>query len=102
MASAVELYRAQLSASIQPLTWLAIADMSDGHVVQRAKDGRALNAQGRDIVLLVVTEVFDGRTPLERQRIVNDVRQAQPEPTHLKPHDLELHPSGLPLRCACC
>ena len=54
-------------------SFLAITDVTDGHAVEGAKDGRALSADGKDVVLLVVTSLFEERTPLERQRMVNDV-----------------------------
>ena len=72
VAYGIEAYRSALHEALQP-SWLAIADVSDGHAVEGAKDGRALSADGKDVVLLVVTSLFEERTPLERQRMVNDV-----------------------------
>ena len=63
----------RLRQAFSPVTWLSLADVSDGHAVEGFKDGRALRADGRDLIVLVVTTLFEGMSPLERQRLVNGV-----------------------------
>ena len=63
--------------TFSPITFLRLRDVSDGHAVEGFKDGRALRADGRDIILLVVTTLFEGKRPLERLRLVNGVLAAE-------------------------
>jgi acid stress-induced BolA-like protein IbaG/YrbA len=54
------------------VTHLNIRDSTDGHAVAGFLDGRALDADGLDLQVLVVAQCFAGVTPLGRQRLVND------------------------------
>lgn len=66
-------YEQALRVSLKP-SHLCISDVSDGHTVQGVLDGRALHADGREILLLIVSEQFNTcSTLIERQRLVNDV-----------------------------
>ena len=59
------------------MTHMCFADVTDGHAVAGAADGRALRADGRDIQALIVSECFDGCNPLRRQAIVNRVLEPE-------------------------
>ena len=63
----------RLQAALAPIHHLAVTDVTDGHAVEGVKDGRALRADGREILVLVVSARFDGMTPIDRQRAVNAV-----------------------------
>ena len=63
----------RLQAALAPVHHLAVTDVTDGHAVEGVKDGRALRADGREILVLVVSARFDGMTPIDRQRAVNAV-----------------------------
>tara|TARA_B110001452_G_scaffold36138_1_gene27719 strand:+ start:816 stop:1160 length:345 start_codon:yes stop_codon:yes gene_type:complete len=56
-----------------PMTFLALTDVTDGHAAEGVKDGRALSGDGRDILILAVSDAWEGMPILERQRAVNDV-----------------------------
>jgi acid stress-induced BolA-like protein IbaG/YrbA len=62
-----------LYAACAPVLHLCYADVTDGHAVAGALDGRAIHPDGRDVQLLIVSETFEGKTPLERQGVVNGV-----------------------------
>ena len=47
-------YEEQLSRAL-PLSFLAITDVTDGHAAVGVKDGRALSGDGRDILVLTVS-----------------------------------------------
>ena len=55
------------------LTYLAVTDVTDGHAADGVKDGRALRADGRDILILAVSDSFEGMPLLDRQRKINEV-----------------------------
>jgi len=59
--------------ALTPITWLSISDVTDGHTVEGFKDGRALSADGLEVLVLVVSSQFEKKGPLERQRMVNNV-----------------------------
>ena len=52
---------------------LCLSDVTDGHAVAGAQDGRAIRADGRDVQVLIVADCFEGRSALERQQLVNGV-----------------------------
>lgn len=60
-----------LAATLAPVTWLSIADRTDGHSTAGYLDGRALDADGLDLQILVVSPRFSSCSLLERQRLVN-------------------------------
>ena len=62
-----------LRAALAPVHHLAVTDVTDGHAEEGVLDGRALRADGREILVLVVSAGFDGQTPIDRQRAVNAV-----------------------------
>ena len=62
-----------LSTALAPVHHLAVTDVTDGHAVEGVRDGRALLADGLEILVLVVSAEFDGQTPIDRQRAVNAV-----------------------------
>lgn len=64
---------AALETTCAPLQYLCYADVTDGHAVEGAKDGRALRADGRDVQLLIVSSRFAGLSSVARQELVNDV-----------------------------
>ena len=64
---------AGLRETCAPVEHLCLSDVTDGHAVAGAKDGRAVRADGRDVQVLVVAGCFDGRSALERQQLVNGV-----------------------------
>ena len=65
-----------LQLQLKSLTHLCISDVSDGHTKQGITDGRALHADGLEILLLVVSDRFQGLGAIERQRLVNSVLQS--------------------------
>ena len=71
--SPIELYEASLRRAFHPVTWLRVSDKSDGHTKAGFEDGRALDADGLELHVLVVSECFQGRSPLARQQMVNSV-----------------------------
>mmetsp|Transcript_52194 Transcript_52194/g.117222 ORF Transcript_52194/g.117222 Transcript_52194/m.117222 type:complete len:215 (-) Transcript_52194:249-893(-) len=73
MSTIAELIR----AACHPVAHLCFADITDGHAVTGYKDGRALRPDGRDVQALIVASCFEGRSSLERQRLVNDALYAQ-------------------------
>jgi acid stress-induced BolA-like protein IbaG/YrbA len=83
-----ESWSTALAQACDPVLHLCWADITDGHAVAGAKDGRALRADGRDVQALIVSSRFEGMSPIERQRHVNAVLDA-----HLvsgKLHSLQL------------
>ena len=66
-----------LSASLAPITWLNIADRTDGHSAAGYLDGRALDAAGLDLQILIVSPKFAGCNTLQRQRLVNTALGAE-------------------------
>ena len=71
--SPIELYEASLRRAFHPVTWLRVSDKSDGHTTAGFEDGRALDADGLELHVLIVAECFQGRSPLARQQMVNSV-----------------------------
>ena len=67
----IQRYSDALRAALSPITWLSITDRTDGHAAAGFLDGRALDPNGADLQVLVVSETFAGRAPIERQRLVN-------------------------------
>lgn len=63
--------------SLAPVTHLCVSDVTDGHAVAGFRDGRALAADGRELLLLVVSPGFAARSPLARQRLVNGLLDAE-------------------------
>lgn len=71
--------RIQEHPSLSPVAWLCISDVTDGHAVEGFRDGRALDADGREMLVLVVSERFQKKSPLQRHRMVNRVFQTDLE-----------------------
>ena len=71
----IELYANALrgAPSLSPITHLCIVDVTDGHTEDGVLDGRALAADGLELLLVVVSEQFVGMPLLQRQRAVNGV-----------------------------
>ena len=63
----------RLKESFQPMTHCCLSDVTDGHTVEGAKDGRALVAGSREYLLLIVSDAFDKVKMVERHRRVNTV-----------------------------
>jgi acid stress-induced BolA-like protein IbaG/YrbA len=61
--------------SLNPITWLDIADVSDGHVAAGYTDSRATNPEGRELAAIVVASAFDGIPPLGRHQMIHGVMQ---------------------------
>ena len=80
----------ELHTACAPVLYLCYADRTDGHAIAGALDGRAVRADGRDIQLLVVSSVFEGCSPLERQHKVNEV---------LSPHIVQGILHSVQVRC---
>ena len=59
--------------SLSPITWLCISDVTDGHAIEGVKDGRALDADGREVLILVVSKKFESKSLIQRQRMINNV-----------------------------
>ena len=74
----IELYANALrgAPSLSPITHLCIVDVTDGHTEDGVLDGRALAADGLEVLLVVVSERFVGLPLLARQRMVNSVLAA--------------------------
>ena len=74
----IELYANALrgAPSLSPITHLCIVDVTDGHTEDGVLDGRALAADGLEVLLVVVSERFAGLPLLARQRMVNSVLAA--------------------------
>ena len=54
--SPIESYEASLRRAFHPVTWLRVSDKSDGHAKAGFEDGRALDADGLELHVLVVAE----------------------------------------------
>uniref|UniRef100_A0A7S0JKP6 Uncharacterized protein n=1 Tax=Calcidiscus leptoporus TaxID=127549 RepID=A0A7S0JKP6_9EUKA len=65
-------YARQLEEIFDPIC-LCVQDVSDGHAAEGVKDGRALHKDGRDILILIVSSCFEGKSPLQRQQSVNAI-----------------------------
>ena len=68
-------YAEAIQGALSP-TFLAVTDVTDGHAEEGFKDGRALRADGREILILVVAPAFEGMPLLDRQRAVNSALEA--------------------------
>lgn len=66
-------YEARLRKALDPLIHVRLSDVSDGHTVDGALTGRALDADGRELTVLCVSGRFEGRSMLEQQQMVNEV-----------------------------
>merc|ERR1712029_315161 len=51
----------------------SIIDVTDGHTAEGVKDGRALRADGKEVLILVVLSKFERKSILQRQRMINKV-----------------------------
>ncbi|EOD35834.1 hypothetical protein EMIHUDRAFT_440839 [Emiliania huxleyi CCMP1516] len=60
-------YAAALSAKFSP-ECMCLQDVSDGHTRQGFADGRALDAEGLEILLLLVSSAFEDLAALQRQQ----------------------------------
>ena len=69
-------YAKGLGVHVGPITHLAMCDVSDGHVVEGATDGRALSANGIELQCLVVSDAFKGVARVARQKRVQSFFQA--------------------------
>jgi len=69
----LEKHDAGLRDALSPVTWLCIADVTDGHAVEGFKDGRALDPSGLEALILIVSTQFEGKTLLRRQQMVYSV-----------------------------
>merc|ERR1711924_117104 len=65
-------YESSLRLALSP-SFMAITDVTDGHAVDGVLDGRALRADGKEILLLICAEAFEGMSLLDRQRQVNSI-----------------------------
>ena len=80
-----------LRVALAPVHHLAVTDVTDGHAVEGVLDGRALRADGREILVLVVSAAFDGQSLIDRQRAVNAVLAedlSTGKPHHTAPHSI--------------
>ena len=68
--SRTEEYANGLRSLIGTITHLQLCDVSDGHVLEGARDGRALAAAGIELQCLVVSEAFESVTRIARQQRV--------------------------------
>jgi len=59
-----------LRCALFPVTWLCIADVTDGHAVEGFKDGRALDPTGLEALILIVSAQFEGKSLVQRQQMV--------------------------------
>jgi len=75
--------RRTLLAAFTPVTYVGITDVTDGHTVEGYKDGRALAAHGHELLLLLVTPVFDQVALLQRQRMIHKVLHGDLQTGHL-------------------
>ena len=64
-------YASRLRERLGPVVHLCITDCSDGHTRAGYLDGRALDPNGMELKVLIVSRAFVDMPPLERQRIVN-------------------------------
>ena len=63
----------EIEQACAPVHYLCISDVTDGHAVEGAKDGRAMRADGRDMKVLIVSESFSRKSGPARQQVVNGV-----------------------------
>jgi stress-induced morphogen len=66
--SRTEAYANGLRAMMGAVTHLSLCDVSDGHVLEGAKDGRALAPSGIELQCLVVSDAFEGVARIKRQQ----------------------------------
>ena len=66
-------YADSLQTLLGPMTHWALSDVSDGHVIEGAKNGRALSASGIELQCLVVSDAFEGVARVTRQQRVQSV-----------------------------
>ena len=76
--SAVNQYADALQSdpALVPIQHLCISDVCDGHAKEGFKDGRALHAEGGEVLILIVSDRFEGQSLLLRQRAVNSALEA--------------------------
>jgi len=75
--SSTAAYAEGLAKLIGPVTHLSLIDVSDGHVIEGAKDGRALSAAGIELQCLIVSDTFIGVSRVARQKRVQSFFQAE-------------------------
>jgi stress-induced morphogen len=73
-----------LREALAPVVFVNVADVTDGHTLAGFEDGRAQTLDGRELVVLVVSNQFEGITLLERHRMVH-------EPLHSELESGEIH-----------
>jgi acid stress-induced BolA-like protein IbaG/YrbA len=54
-----------------PVHYLCVSDVTDGHALEGATDGRALRADGRELHVLAVAPLFQSLSRPARQQVVN-------------------------------
>merc|ERR1711915_979691 len=64
----------RLRSAIQAIEHLEVLDVTNGHAVVGFMDGsrRALDPNGLELQLTVVSDTFQGQRPLARQRLVQE------------------------------
>lgn len=65
-------YEVRLRQALDADTVVRITDVTDGHTAEGVKDGRALRADGLELMVICVSSCFEGLSGLERQQLVND------------------------------
>ena len=63
----------RLREAFEPVVHYCLSDVTDGHTIEGAVDGRALVAGSREYLLLVVSDAFDKVKMVERHRRVNKI-----------------------------
>ena len=63
----------EIEQACAPVHYLCVSDVTDGHAVEGAKDGRALRAEGRELKVLIVSASFNSMSRPARQQVVNRV-----------------------------
>jgi len=51
---------------------VCIEDVTDGHTKEGFEDGRSLTVDGRELLVMVVSSVFEGKQSIERHQLVHD------------------------------
>ena len=72
-ASLVAAWGNEIEQACAPVHYLCVSDVTDGHAVEGAKDGRAARADGRDLKVLIVSDRFSRESGPARQQVVNAV-----------------------------
>ena len=92
----------RLLASVSRVHSIQVEDVSDGHTSSAAAltSGRSQRAGGLEFKITLVSESFEGLSPLERQRIVYGVLQPELESGAI--HSLPLMRVWTPAQLAAC